>query len=69
MHRGVSNEHILVNQSVIIGVNEDVKNLICENGPHEHVWVQLPKVQLRFSLAKAWVTSDVLRTHNQYWCT
>jgi len=40
MHRGVSNEHILVNQNLSIsyyGCNEDVKNLICENGPHEHV--------------------------------
>jgi len=41
-----------------MGVIEEVKNLICENGPYEHVWVQLPKVQLRCSLVKARVTSD-----------
>jgi len=45
---------------LIMGVNEDVKNLICENGPHEQLCVQSPKVQLRCLLAKAWVTSDVL---------
>jgi len=37
MHKGVSNEHILVIKVLvflIMGVNEDVKNLICENGPN-----------------------------------
>ena len=24
---------------LIIGVIEEAKNLICEKGPHEHVWV------------------------------
>jgi len=67
MHRGVSNEHILDifwwNQSVrllIIDVNEDVKNLICENDPHEHLCVQSSKVQLRCPLVKAWVISNLL---------
>jgi len=32
-----------------MGVNEDVKNLICENGLHEHLYVQSPIVQLRFN--------------------
>jgi len=36
-----------------MGVIEEVKNLICENGPHEHVLVQSSKIQLRFSLVKA----------------
>ena len=42
MHKGVSNEHILVNQSVInpyYECNWKVKNLICKNVLHEHVWV------------------------------
>jgi len=41
-------------------VIEEVKNLICEKGPYEHVWVHSPKVQLRCPLVKAWVTSDLL---------
>jgi len=49
-----------------MAVNEDVKNLICLNGPHEHVCVQLPKVQLRCPLFRVWVTSDVLEAQSQY---
>ena len=63
MPRGISNKHILVNQSISIpyyGCKWRCKNLICENGPHEHLCVQSPKVQLRCPLVKAWVTSDVL---------
>jgi len=41
-----------------MGVIEEVKNLICENGPHEYVWILLSKVQLRCPLVKARVTSD-----------
>jgi len=50
-----------------MGVIEEVNNLICEKCPHEHVWVQSPKVQLRCPLVKAWVTSDVLEGQNQYY--
>jgi len=32
-----------------MGVNEDVKNLICENGPHESLCVQSPKIQTKVS--------------------
>jgi len=41
-----------------MGVIEEVKNLICENGHHEDVWVQSSKVQLRCPLIKARVTSN-----------
>jgi len=49
-----------------MGINEDFKNLICENGSHEHLCIQSPNVQLRCLLVKAWVTSDVLEAQNQY---
>jgi len=38
---------------LIMGVNEDVKSLICENGLHEHLCVQSPKVRPRCHLVKA----------------
>jgi len=41
-------------------VIEEVKNLICENRPHQNVLVQSPKVKLRCPLVKACVTFDVL---------
>jgi len=41
-------------------VIEEIKNLICENGPLEHLCVQLPKVQQRCPLVKVCVTADVL---------
>jgi len=53
MYKSVSNEHILVNQSVSIlylDVNEDIKNLICKNSRHQHFCVQLSKIQLRYPL-------------------
>jgi len=49
---------------LIMDVIEEVKNLICENGPHEHVWVQSPKDQLKCPLIKTWEISDVLETQN-----
>jgi len=42
-----------------MSVIEEGKNLICENGPYEHIWVQSPKVKLRCPLVKACVTFDV----------
>jgi len=43
-----------------LSVIEEVKNLICKNGLHEHLCVQSPKVQLMCPRVKALVTSDVL---------
>jgi len=42
-----------------MSVIEEVKNLICENGLHEHC-VQSLKVQLKCPLVKVWVIADVL---------
>jgi len=35
-----------------MGVIEEVKKFICEYGPHEHVCVELPKVELRCPVVK-----------------
>jgi len=49
-----------------MGVTKEAKNLICKNGPHEQVLVQLPQVQLRCPLVKASISSDVLEAQNNY---